>query len=75
MKPVAPWPKIKVTESPAFEHTTLDYFGPLCIKQNKQTEKGLGMHDVRAVNLELVEDPTSEQHLFALRRFVARQGI
>ena len=33
------------------------------------------MHDVRAVNLELVEDPTSEQHLFALRRFVTRQGI
>ena len=35
MKPMAPWPKSKVTESLAFEHTGFDYLGPLHIKQNK----------------------------------------
>ena len=44
MKPMASWPKSKVTESPAFEHTGLDSFGPL-LHQAKQTKKeGLGMH-------------------------------
>ena len=78
MKPMAPLPKSKVTESLAFEHTGLDYFGPLHIKQNKERKKAW-VHiftciTVRAIHFELVEDMTSEQSLLALRRFVACRG-
>ena len=41
---MAPWPKSKVTESPALEHTGLDYFQPLYIKKKKTKWEGLGMH-------------------------------
>ena len=78
MKPMAPRPKSKVTESPAFKNTGLDYFGPLYIKQHKERKKAcvsiFTCITVRAIHLELVEDMTSEQFLLALRRFVARRG-
>ena len=78
MKPMAPWPKSKVTESPAFEQTGLDYFEPLHIKQNKERKKAwvciFACITVRAIHHELVEDMTSEQFLLALRRFAARPG-
>ena len=78
MKPMAPWPKSKMTESPAFEHTGLDYFRPLYIKQNKERKKAwvciFTCITVIEMHLELVEDMKSEQFLLALRRFVARRG-
>ena len=78
MKPITPWPKGKVTESPAFKHTDLDYFGPLYIKQYKQRKKVwlciVTCITVREIHHELVENMTSEQFLLALRRFVARPG-
>ena len=40
VKPMAPWPKIKVNESPAFTHTGLDYFGPLYVKNGTVRSKG-----------------------------------
>lgn len=39
MELVAPWPKSKVTESLAFEHTGLEYFRPFSIKKNKERKK------------------------------------
>ena len=78
MKPMAPWPKSKMTESPVFEHTGLNYFRPLYIKQNKERKKAwvciFTCITVIAIHLELVEDMKSEQFLLALRRFVARRG-
>ena len=77
MKPMASWPKSKVIESPAFEHTGLDYFRPL-LHQAKQRKKAwvctFTCITLGAINLELLEDMTLEQFLLALRRFVARRG-
>ena len=59
MKPMAPWSKIKVNESPACKHTIWDYFGLLCIKQDKQIKKVwvciFTCITVRAIHFELVE--------------------
>ena len=59
MKPMAPWSEIKVNESPACEHTIWDYFGLLCIKQDKQIKKVwvciFTCITVRAIHFELVE--------------------
>ena len=76
MKPLAP--KSKVIESRVFEHTGLDYFGPLHIKQNKERKKACVCIfisiTVRGIHVEIVEDMASEKCLLALRRFVARGG-
>ena len=65
MKPMAPWPKSKVTESPAFEHTGLDYFGALYIKQNKERKgRGGGCYVIcnrNAANMDVVALYLSEQ--------------
>ena len=34
-----PWPKERVVEALPFEHTGLDYFGPLYIKQYTDSNK------------------------------------
>ena len=77
-KPMAPWPKSKVTESKAFLNTGLDYFGPLFVKQGKNQLKYwvclFTCVTTRAIHLELVEGMSAEQFLFALRRFIARRG-
>ena len=75
---MAPWPKIKVNESPAFTHTGLDYFGPLYVKNGTVRSKAwvciFTCIAVRAIHLELVEDMTPAQFLACLRRFIARRG-
>ena len=78
VKPIAPLPKSRVTASPPFTNTGIDYFGPLYIK-NEGVQKKVWIclftcTAVRAVHLEVVEDMTAEQFLEALRRFVSRRG-
>ena len=59
MKPMVPWLKMKVKESPAFKHTGLDSFGPLHIKQNKERKKTwlciFTCITVRAIHHELMD--------------------
>ena len=78
VKPMAPWPKIKVKESPAFTHIGLDYFGPLYVKNGTIRSKAwvciFTCIAVRAIHPELVEDVTAAQFLDCLRRFIARRG-
>ena len=77
-KPMSPWPKTKVCESPAFTNTGLDYFGPLYVKNgNSFTKTWVCIFTcvaVRAIHLELVEDMSGNEFIEALRRFVSRRG-
>ena len=60
----------------SIQNTGLDYFGPLYIKLNKERKVWVCLFTyitVRVVQLELVEDLTSEQFLMVLRGFVTRR--
>ena len=78
-KAMSPWTKSKVTLSPPFTNTSIDYFGPLYVKDDKKEKQKMWVSlftcvTTRAVHLELVEDMTTECFLHALRRFIARRG-
>ena len=73
-----PLPAERVTESPPFTYTGVDYFGPLFIKRNKIREKvWVCLYTclvTRAVHLEMMYDMSAQQFLQGFRRFVARHG-
>ncbi|XP_070550457.1 uncharacterized protein [Ptychodera flava] len=75
---MAPLPRKRVTQSPPFTYTGLDYFGPLFIKETSGTKKvWICLYTclaVRAIHLELIKDMSAEQFLLCLRRFIARRG-
>ena len=83
VKPVqqvtAPLPRDRVTESPPFEVTGVDFAGPLYVKTSGQAKKAyialFTCAVTRAVHLELVSDQTTENFLLALKRFIARRGL
>ncbi|XP_074114130.1 uncharacterized protein LOC141537182 [Cotesia typhae] len=62
---MAPLPASRVTPSPVFETTGVDYAGPITLK----TFQG------RAIHLEAVSDYSTEGFLKAFRRFSSRRGI
>jgi len=76
-------PGTRITPSRPFEHTGVDYAGPVMLR----TTKGRGHKAVkafiavficfstRAVHVDVVSDYTTEAFLAALRRFVARRGV
>ena len=78
MPVMPPLPAERVSESPPFTYTEVDYFGPLFIKRNKIREKILvclyTCLVTRAVHLEMMHDMSTQQFLLGLRRFVARHG-
>ena len=56
----------------SIQNTGLDYFGPLLIKRNKERRVWVCVFTcitVRALQLELVEDLTSEQFFLTLRGY------
>jgi hypothetical protein len=73
-------PSCRVASNEAFKHTGVDYFGPMYVKSTR------GKPDlkvwvclftcmtIRAVHLEPVTAMSSEQFVYALRRFIARMG-
>lgn len=75
-------PNPRVTPSPPFTHTGVDYAGPIQIR----TTKGRGNKSykgyisvfvclaTKAIHLEVVSDMSTEAFLAAFRRFVARRG-
>ncbi|XP_038162876.1 uncharacterized protein LOC119797746 [Cyprinodon tularosa] len=75
----APLPKDRITESPPFEITGVDFAGPLYVKtQNSMTKAYIALFTcavTRAVHLELVSDLSTENFLLALKRFVSRRGL
>ena len=73
-----PLPAERVSESPPFTYTGVDYFGPLYIKVNRNREKvWVCLYTclvTRAVHLEMMHDMTTQQFLLGFRRLVARHG-
>lgn len=73
-------PENRVTPQPVpFEHSGVDYFGPLKIKTNSGPQKVwvclFTCMVVRAVHMELVDSLSSEGFLNAFKRFTARRGL
>ncbi|XP_030579763.1 uncharacterized protein LOC115776287 [Archocentrus centrarchus] len=75
----APLPRDRITESPPFEVTGVDFAGPLYVKVSGALSKAyialFTCAVTRAVHLELVSSQSTEHFLLALKRFVARRGL
>ena len=75
----APLPKDRITESPPFEVTGVDFAGPLYVKADDSVKKSyialFTCAVTRAVHLELVSDQSTETFLLALKRFISRRGL
>uniref|UniRef100_A0A7I4YZT0 Peptidase A2 domain-containing protein n=1 Tax=Haemonchus contortus TaxID=6289 RepID=A0A7I4YZT0_HAECO len=72
-------PRSRVTRSRVFQHTGLDYFGPLTVfREDREKISVYGCiftcTVTRMIHLELVLYGTTEKFLNAFRRFVARRG-
>lgn len=80
---MADLPAFRVTDSAAFSHVGVDYFGPLYIKErkfrNRTTLKAYGCVFIcmasKAVHIEIVSDLTTEGFLGAFGRFTGRRGV
>ena len=75
----APLPRDRITESPPFEVTGVDFAGPLYVKVSGALTKAyitlFTCAVTRAVHLELVSSQSTEHFLLALKRFIARRGL
>ena len=71
-------PPERVTRSPPFTYTAVDYFGPLyCTDRSGEGKVWVALYTclaIRAVHLEVATDLSAEQFLLTLRRFIARRG-
>lgn len=75
-------PESRVTPSPPFDHTGIDYAGPIQIRTSKgrghKSHKGYIAVFVclatKSIHLEVVSDLTTNTFLAAFRRFTARRG-
>ncbi|XP_044575197.1 uncharacterized protein LOC123259005 [Cotesia glomerata] len=80
---MADLPSARVTDSAAFSHVGVDYFGPVSIKEkkfrNRTIIKAYGCVFIcmatKAVHLEIVSDMTTEGFLGAFGRFIGRRGV
>lgn len=75
-----PLPKVRVTESPPFTITGVDFTGALYVKgsTNEETKVYICLFTcavTRAVHLEVVSDLTVDTFLLAFRRFVGRKSL
>lgn len=77
-------PEYRVTSSRPFQHTGVDYAGPVQLK----AKQGRGKHQVtkgyialficqctKAIHIELVSSLTTDAYIAALKRFTSRRGI
>ena len=74
-----PLPKVRVTESPPFTVTGVDFTGALYVKAEEEEKKVyiclFTCAATRAVHLEVVGDLTVETFLLAFRRFASRKSL
>ncbi|XP_062539167.1 uncharacterized protein LOC134207468 [Armigeres subalbatus] len=75
-------PKQRVTPSPVFSITGVDYAGPMLVKQGTHRPTVVKAYiavfvcmATKDVHLELVSDLTTDAFLAALQRFVSRRGV
>lgn len=78
LPPTPALPPERANYSAPFTYTGIDYFGPMFINDNGQTQKRwiciYTCLAVRAVHLESVRDLTAEECLLAMRRFISTRG-
>jgi hypothetical protein len=71
-------PELRVSQTTPFAHTGLDYFGPIYIKYSGETRRRwvclFTCLVTRAIHLEVIEDMTAVEFLYAFRRFIATRG-
>ncbi|XP_063993417.1 uncharacterized protein LOC135171057 [Diachasmimorpha longicaudata] len=73
-------PPQRVTQSKPFEHTGVDYCGPLFIKEKRFRNRGkvkvwiaiFVCFTTKAVHIEVVDDLSTDEFLAALSRFISR---
>ncbi|MFH4979916.1 hypothetical protein AB6A40_006625 [Gnathostoma spinigerum] len=74
-----PLPSSKTQEARPFQHSGLDNFGPINVKDEKgQKKMWIALFTclaTRAVYLEVANSLSAEQFLHILRRFIAKNGI
>ena len=65
---------LRVSQTTPFAHTGLDYFRPIYIKYSGETRKRwvclFTCLVTRAIHLEVIEDMTAVEFLYAFRRFI-----
>ena len=65
-------------KQPPFNHTGVDYFGPLYVPVRRSTEKRCGFLftclTTRAVHLEIVPSLDASSCVMGIERFIARRG-
>ena len=75
---MADLPKERITPSPPFTYSGVDYFGPFHIKQGRKDLKRYGVLFTclasRAVHIETADTLETDSFINALRRFIARRG-
>ena len=76
--PPPPLPEFRVTVSRPFEHTGVDFAGPLYVRGTANVKVWLCLYTcctTRAVHLDLVENLDADTFIWSLRRFTSRRGI
>ena len=76
--PPPPLPEFRVTTSRPFEHTGVDFAGPLYVRGMANVKVWLCLYTcctTRAVHLDLVENLDADTFIRSLRRFTSRRGI
>ncbi len=77
--PHPPLPEFRVTESPPFTYTAVDFAGPMFTRDEGSSRKvWLALFTccaTRAVHLEIVLDLTAVAFLRCVKRFAARRGL
>lgn len=78
MPKMPPFPRSRVSQSIPFASTGLDYLGPIYVKYDGENKKRwvclFTCFVTRAIHLELLNDMTTEEFLYAFRRFVSIRG-
>ena len=63
---------------PPFTNTGVDYFGPICVKSGRKTEKRYGVlftcMTTRAVHIEIAHSLETDAYIMAMQRMVSRRG-
>ncbi len=76
---MAPLPDTRARRTRPFQHTGVDFAGPLYVKSGKETVKAyitlFTCATTRAVHLELAEDMTASVFRMTLEKFVAAWGM
>ena len=75
---IAPLPRMRVMQTRPFQHTGLDFAGPLMVKDGNQSKAYVTLFTcatTRAVHLELAPDMSAGTFRQSLEKFVARRGM